>query len=352
MTISFDFNKIPNNINKLNESFFKRVEKEKEILSSSEVIDDHITMFTKKNPRFAKIVSILRQASEKQIFRLQPLIAKYNAEDIYNIKGHWGAKISEETKHPVFILPYDHVNNQSFTYCMAISTEGIIDVEPKSNYNILKQLYIDEDEKILKNHFNLITECLTSQIKQSEIIKFFYTFTPMYPVNRMYGYDGSWIMYRVQIKDCKEKYWSPPVCKSKYHKTQPFLILPDGEFLILEMDNSDECNDKIKIVKNDIKERMKYNKSVIFEQEEEILVDESWLIAQGVELSKIKQTPIDELKDGLVTLFGKHIPYPTISGYDLTTETIIENMRRECIGRPIHRFSSDLINKFCVDYTK
>ena len=337
---------------RFSKTFKSRVIQENTVLSTDANIACNTDTFIKENPNFAKIINILRLSAKQQVFTLRPIVAEFNTTEGYDACGHSAARIAKETKHPVYILPHDHVNNKSFTYFMVVSTEGIIDAEIANDNSTLKQTYDDEDKRILNEHFGLINECIRSELEtESEFKDFVYTVTPMHPINRMYGYDGSWIMYRLQMKDIKELYWSPPIVNSKYSETQPFLIFPQGEFLILEMDGSEACNDGIDVAMKGVEERKKYNKSLTFRDEERITVDEAWIIDHGVQ-SAGQVEKIHDLKEALITLFGEHIPYPTMSdGYDLTAETIAEIMRRECIGQPIHMFNRDLINKYSIDNT-
>ena len=70
---------------------------------------------------------------------------------------------------------------------------------------------------------------------------------PLYTVGRVYGWEGSWLAYSVTVIDKKNVFWSLPLVKSPYNGAQPFLVLKEGEFTILENDETERCKLKTKI---------------------------------------------------------------------------------------------------------
>lgn len=319
------------NVKKLFKRFDIATNQLKSILESSAGIEDIVSEFTNNSSGIAnsynKAIEIMKLASQERKFTLTPLIAKYSKN-----------RHSEE-QHQLYTLLTEK-NDIDHTFVNPISgAEGIY-------YHYLLYvpipkdiLEIDDPKKLLKEHWDLVSENIPKYFK-NHLLK---ELEPLYTVGRVYGWDGAWLAYSATVIDKNNIFWSLPLVKSPFNGAQPFLVLKEGEFTILENDETEICKLKAKRTLDKIKERVKHNQSIDYKTEKHIEVVPEWIFAYNTNSNKNKTgNLINSSHD-----FGTHLGPASIESNKEISDSIklLEFMKKDIIGCPLYEFTHEEIGK-------
>lgn len=294
----------------------------KPLFKDTQLIKGVIDNFKNKNSSLYETVEkwILRTklASKEHNFTLTPFIAEYN-----------------DTSSCVHQL-YDILHNSELEY---------IFVEPKWGqnnffYHYFLYIPIPEDmlaldkKKLINEHWQLILDS-TEGFKKNKTIK---GFEPMYSVSRVYGWDGSWIVYSVSAV-ANNNFWSLPLTRTTYNGSQPFVAVKGGEFAIMQSDDNCESISLAKDAEKQIKELVNENKNVDFYKGEDIKVMPEWIVAHGINLDNIKNgNYVNYSKD-----FGGKLGPIAIESDIPNARKVLEFMKGDIMGDPTYRFKPEEI---------
>lgn len=310
------------------DSIFKQFEKESDnlgkILSDTTDIEEFVYNFIKNNPTIGKMIETMRLSVAGRTFTLTPLIAKYSEEskDINIHQIYHLLRNAEKSINHVFVQPIDAFEGLYYHYELYVP----IPEDMKSN----------SPNKLLKEHWELVRQNIPNEFED-----LIYQFEPRYTIGRVYGWESSWLVYSVVVRDIKV-FWSTPLTEAPFRGTDPFLLLPKGEFAILENDGTDNSIAKIKHVKDRISDRVIGNDTVNFQQGKTIEVTPEWIAAHMASTLETKKEHV--IEKGPAKDFGEHIASASIE--ELTTsEEVLEFMKKDVMGPPMYEFDRKLIQK-------
>jgi len=315
---------VPKNTNELLKKLRKGThELEKTLPNEDADILKIVDIFLKENPKYKKTYNIISKSLEGRKFELEPLIAKYEVTHL-NSFDHC-RKIAKKFNE-AFIRPIDAVYGVLFKYAMYIPIPQEI-------------LEYGAAEVILKEHSATVYHLLESFSDN------LYDVTPTSIVGRVCGWEGSWLSYTISAKDDKNVFWSTPLANAPYKDYQPFMIVPNGEFVILESDFTNICKGRLKEIKSQIDERIGImNKP--FTQLPTIEVDASWILARSISTKTIHRTMT---APQLVHDFGGHLPKAAIHEDKLEGLELLKLITQtEMYAPPTIEFSPQLVRKYTM----
>ena len=304
------------------EQFEKKVNSYSKILSDVSDVEQYVNKFLKVHPEFEKQLRTQQLAAKEIKFELTPLIAQFSAS--LKSMSH-EITLVEELNH-VALRPIDGVEGEYYHRDLYIPI-------PKDMLNL------DSEKKLLKEHFDLIDCCIDKELIQNIL-----ELKPLGIVTRVCGWDGSWIVYSYTTKDGPSVIWSAPLVNSPY-KTQPFLALKGGEFVILEDDLHPERHSTVEDIKKRIEKRIKGIEGLELRPQKAITVDMEWVIAHAINTDAIfRGFPLEFAVRDL----GEHIPDLTIHKETLKAEDLLQFMRKDITSEPTYRFKLENIQKFTI----
>ena len=315
---------VPRNTNELLKKLRKGTsELEKSLPNEDTDITKIIAMFLKENPKYKKTYNIISKSLEGRTFQLEPLIVKYEVNHPNSFDYH--REIVNEFRES-FIRPIDAVAGVLYKYAMYIPIPQEI-------------LDYGHAEAILKEHSATVYQLLESFSPN------LYDVTPTSIVGRVCGWEGSWLSYTVSAKDDKNVFWSTPLANAPYKDYQPFMIVPNGEFVILESDFTNICREQLNEIKSQIDERIGImNKP--FKQLPTIEVDASWILARSINTRAIhrKMTAPQLAHD-----FGGQLPKAAIHEDKLEGLELLKLIAEtEMYAQPTIQFSPRLVKKYTM----
>lgn len=326
-----DFNPTVKSIFKV---FDKNTDRLKSVLGQPPDIDEIVSEFqNEESPMYksvyeslskslSKAIKIMELAAEERRFVLTPLIARYSEKSHYE---HQLCKLisSEKNIDHVFVKPIAGVESFYYHYNLYIPIpEDILEIEDR--------------KKQVKEHWNIVNENIP-RIFREDLIK---EFEPLYTIGRVYGWEGAWLAYSVTIID-KGNCWSLPLVKSPFNGAQPFIGLQNGEFAILENDETENSKMKADIALKSIKERIKKNQNIQFEEGKSIEVAPEWIIA-----TNISTNPIEPNLKKASQHVGKKLGAASIeSNFPKSAAKIVEFMKKDVMGKPAYEFTPEDIGK-------
>lgn len=304
------------------EQFEKKVNSYSKILSDVSDVERYVDKFIATHPEFEKQLRIKQLAAKEIKFELTPLIAQFSAS--LKSMSH-EITLAEELNH-VALRPIDGVEGEYYHRDLYVPI-------PKDMLNL------DSEEKLLKEHFDLIDCCIDKEFRQNIL-----ELKPLGIVTRMCGWDGSWVVYSYTTKDDPSVIWSAPLVDSPY-KTQPFLALKGGEFVILEDDLHPERHSKVEDIKKRIEKRIQGIEGLELKARRAIPVDMEWVIAHAINTDAIFRGSLLEFA---VRDLGEHIPDLMIHKETFKAEDLLQFMRKDITSEPSYRFELKNIRKFTI----
>lgn len=292
------------------------------IFADTTDIEEIVDKFVKNNPAIGKMIETMRLSAAGRTFTLTPLITKYSeeSEDIDMHQVYHLLRNNERSIDHVFVQPIDALEGLYYHYELYIPIPE--DMKPNT------------PEKLLKEHWGLVQQNIPDEFK-----KLVYQFEPRYTIGRVYGWDGSWLAYSVVMEDAKA-FWSTPLTEAPFCGTDPFLLLPKGEFAILENDGTDKSIAKIKYVRDRIDDRIIGNDTIKFQHGKTIEVKPEWIAAHMASTLETKKLiEIGPTKD-----VGEHVASAAIEKLP-TGEDLLEFMKKNVMGPPMHEFDHEIIRK-------
>jgi hypothetical protein len=125
--------------------------------------------------------------------------------------------------------------------------------------------------------------------------------------------------------------------ESPYNGIQPFIALPRGEFVILEHDETDISKSKATNSLRCIDERVHSDRSITFEKSKSIEVAPEWLAITIKDAEHISGQDLHKTSK----IFGGKLAHASIDdNCPDTAEKLIDFMKRETFGRPMHEFTA------------
>jgi hypothetical protein len=247
------------NINKILPRYTNNVDKLKSKLEKPPELDEMTHLLKEKEASFFKAMNILKKAAKERKFTLSPIVAKYtpSSHEVHLTKLF---SCNREIDH-FFVKPIRAYNGVFYWYELFIPIP--IDI---SN--------LEDARSLLKEHWELIQECIPLRMRQQLI----YDFKPLATIDRVYGWNGAWMAYSAMIKEAGD-FWSPPLTNCPYNGIQPYVCFSDGEIVILTNDETELCRKKVNHAKEEIYNRVKANKNIIFESRTSIEIAPEWIIA-------------------------------------------------------------------------
>ena len=218
------------------EQFKEKVNGYSEIFSDTSDVEQYVNDFIEKHPEFEKQLRIQQLAITEIKFELTPLIAEFSAS--LNSMTHEITLVEDKELNHVALRPIDGVEGKYYHRNLYVPIPA-------------DMLNHDSEKKLLKEHFNLMDSCIDKEFRQN-----IWELKPLGIAQRMYGWEGAWMVYSYTTKDDPRVIWSAPLVDSPY-KSQPFLVLEGGEFVILEDDLTPQTTTEVEDVKNRIKNRIK-----------------------------------------------------------------------------------------------
>jgi hypothetical protein len=288
-------------------------------------IDDFINHQYEKNKNsdyyneLLRYIETMNLAAEELWFTLTPLVARYNQKSYENHLLPSLIGDDKEFDH-VFIVPKIGVEGFYYNYYLYIP--------------IPKDLLINTSPKILvKEHWNLIKQKLEIFSK----IAFIKNFEPKCIIPRVYGWEGAWIGYTVSVLDDGLGYWSLPLVKTPYNGCQPFLAIKEGEFAIMQDDQSENCHKKTKDACAKIKLRIKQKQDVEFETKKSIEVAPKWITAHAINSNPKPMSSLSQPYED----FSSKICSSSLKKDLNSTEKILDFMKKSTMGKPVYIFEED-----------
>lgn len=302
--------------------FREQSENLKTIFAATE-IEETVDKFIENNPTISKLIETMRISAKGRTFTLTPLVAKYS-EESENINVHQMYRLlhDERSINHVFAQPIDACEGVYYHYELYIP--------------IPIDIVFDTPEKLLKDHWELV-----HQNTPKEFEELVYRFEPRYTIGRVYGWEGSWMAYSAVIKDTRA-FWSKPLTEAPYRGTDPFLVLPKGEFAILENDGTGRSIEKVKYVVSEIEKRIEDNDTINFDDKRTIEVTPEWIAAHMA--STIVTNRNHVLGIGSSKDFGEHMASATLEKLP-TSDDVLEFMKKNVMGAPMYEFDRELIQK-------
>jgi len=311
------------NIKKLFKTCDENTDKLQSILETE--LDDFKDLIQKSGlyEHLFKAIRLFDLAAKERKFTLTPLIARFN-ERSHEIHQLYRLLQNEKEFNHVFVNPIYIVTNLIYVYNLYIPI-------PKD------LLELEDPKKLLKEHWNLVVDSIPPNLLNQAMIEF----RPLYTASRVYGWDGAWLVYSVSVID-KGDFWSPPLVRSPYNGIQPVLAVKSGEFAILEYDETDSSKAKIDSVVHEISRRVRNNQFITFEESKSIEVAPEWLAASA--FNKNSGIPLGmQLKEVSRNFGGKLAQASIDAKCPDSASKLIEFMKRETFGRPLHEFTSEEI---------
>jgi len=315
---------VPKSTNELLKKFHNGTsELEKKLPNEDTDITKIVNIFLDENPRYKKTYNIISKSLEGRKFELEPHIVKYEVDHL-NSFDHC-RRIAKRFKE-AFIRPIDAVSGILYKYEMYIPIpQEILDYR--------------HAEKVLKEHSAIVYQILESFSDN------LYEVTPRNIIGRVCGWEGSWLSYTISAKDDKTVFWGTPLANAPYKDCQPFMIVPNGEFVIIESDYTNICREQLKEIKSQINERIDImNKP--FMQLPTIEVDASWILASSINMRTIhrKMTAPQLAHD-----FGGQIPKAAIHEDKLEGLELLKFIAEtEMYAQPTIEFSPHLVRKYTM----
>ena len=307
------------------EQFGKNVNNYSKILSDVSDVERYVDKFIKVHPEFEKQLRTQQLATKEIKFELTPMIALFSA----SLKSMLHESTLVEKLNHVALRPIGCVEGKYYH-------RDVYAPIPKDMLNI------ESEEKLLKEHFNLMDSCIDKEFRQN-----IWELKPLGIVTRMCGWDGSWIVYSYTTADDPSVIWSAPLVNSPY-KTQPFLALKGGEFVILEDDHHPERHSKVEDVKKRIEKRIKGIEGLELKPQKAIPVDMEWVIAHAINTEAIFRRFFS--MEFAVRDLGEHIPDLTLHKETFKAEDLLEFMRKDITSEPTYRFKLENIRKFTIPH--
>jgi len=294
----------------------------KTIFAATE-IEETVDRFIENNPTISKLIETMRISAKGRTFTLTPLVAEYS-EKSENIDIHQMYRLlhDERSINHVFAQPIDACEGVYYHYELYIP--------------IPRDMIFDTPEKLLKEHWELVHQNTPDKFK--ELI---YKFEPHYTIGRVYGWDGSWMAYSAII-GAPDKFWSVPLTEAPYRGTDPFLVLPKGEFTILENDGTNRSAERAEYVVSEIKKRTDDDNTINFDDKRTIEVTPEWIAAHMASTLAINRNHVLEI--GPSKGFGEHVASATIEKLP-TSDDVLEFMKKDVMGPPMYEFDRELIKK-------
>jgi len=302
--------------------FEKQTQNLQTIFAATE-IEESVNKFIENNPTIGKLNETLRISAKGRTFTLTPLVAKYS-EESENIDIHQMYRLlhDERSINHVFVQPIDACERVYYHYELYIP--------------IPRDMIFDTPEKLLKEHWELVHQNTTDKFE--ELI---YKFEPHYTIGRVYGWEGSWMAYSGIVSN-PDKFWSAPLTEAPYRGTDPFLVLPKGEFTILENDGTDRSIEKVKYVISEIKKRTDDDDTINFDDKRTIEVTPEWIAAHMASTLATNRNQVLEIAPSKG--FGEHVASATIKKLP-TSDDVLEFMKKDVMGPPTYEFDRELIQK-------
>lgn len=294
----------------------------KTIFAATE-IEETVDKFIENNPTISKLIETMRISAKGRTFTLTPLVAEYS-EESENINVHQMYRLlhDERSINHVFAQPIDACEGVYYHYELYIP--------------IPRDLVFDTPEKLLKDHWELVHQNTPKEFK--ELV---YRFEPRYTIGRVYGWEGSWMAYSAIIKDTRA-FWSRPLTEAPYCGTDPFIVLPKGEFTILENDGTDRSIEKVKYVISEIEKRTGGDDTINFDDKRTIEVTPEWIAAHMASTLATNKNYIIGI--GPSKGFGEHVAPATIKELP-TSADVFEFLKKDVMGPPMYEFDRELIQK-------
>jgi len=314
----------PLNVGSIFKQFGKQSNDLRKVFADTTTIEETVKNVIENNPTVSKMIEAMRLSAAERTFTLTPLLAKYS-EESEDINIHQIYRLlhnNERTIDHVFVQPIDALEGLYYHYELYIP--------------IPEDIGSSTPDELLKEHWGLVHQNMPDEF--NDLV---YQFEPRYTIERVYGWEGSWLAYSVIVKDVKA-FWSTPLKDAPFRGTDPFLLLPKGEFAILETDGTDESVEKIKYVKQRIDNRIMGNPTIEFKHGETIEVTPEWIAAHmesTLQTKKEHAIEMDATRD-----FGEHIASATIDRLH-NVEDVVKFMKEDVMGPPIWKFDRKMIQK-------
>ena len=309
-------------------SIFKQFEKQsndlRSIFADTTTIEETVKNFTENNPTISKMIEAMRLSVAERTFTLTPLLAKYSeeSEDINIHQVYRLLRNNERRIDHVFVQPIDALEGLYYHYELYIP--------------IPEDMRSRTPDKLLQEHWGLVHQSIPDEF--NDLV---YQFEPRYTIERVYGWEGSWLAYSVIVKDVK-MFWSTPLKDAPFCGTDPFLLLPKGEFAILENDGTAESIEKITHVKERIDERSISNHTITFKRGETIEVTAEWIAAHMASTIQTKKEEV--IKMDVTRDFGEHVASATIDQLP-NVDDVLKFMKEDVMGTPEFKFDRKMIQK-------
>lgn len=211
---------------------------------------------------FKRSVEMRRLSAANRKFTLTPVIAKYTEES--KDSHHLAKLVDNDTIDHIFVDPISGVEGFHYQYYLYIPIPEFFTEE------------IDRSKWVFE-HWQLVMESFYKFKNNNLLVEL----KPLYYMGRVYGWNGNWIAYSVTVRDTPD-FWSLPIVDSFYNRVQPFLAVSQGEFVVLENDETKRSKDSIKSIMERIFNRVKSSGNVF-------LKDNKWLeITQNLNQTKKK----------------------------------------------------------------
>ncbi|KAF5416633.1 MAG: hypothetical protein C5S48_02400 [Candidatus Methanogaster sp.] len=296
----------------------------KTIFATTE-IEETVDKFIENNPTINKLIETMRISAKGRTFTLNPLVAEYS-EESENIDIHQMYRLlrdGERSIDHVFVQPIDACEDVYYHYELYIPIPG--------------DMLTDTPDKLIKEHWEMV-----HQNTPDEFRELVHRFEPRYTVGRVYGWEGSWMAYSSIVRS-PGKFWSTPLTEAPYRGTDPFLILPRGEFAILENDGTDRSIEKVEYVISEIRTRTDDDDTINFDGRRTIEVTPEWIAAHMASTLAIDKNQV--LESGISKGFGEHVASATTIEKLPTSDDVLEFMKKSVMGPPMYEFDRELIQK-------
>lgn len=281
------------------------------------------------NESLLRALKIIEFADKVRKFTLKPLVAKYNdgSEEHHQLF----AILTQEEKeiNHIFVNPISALENVYYHYLLYIPI-------PK---DILKS---QNKKNLIKEHWDLLfgNRCL-SKFEQKGVLK---EFRPIYTTGRVYGWDGSWLAYSVTVIDKEERkdFWSLPLVETLYNGSQPFIGVSEGEFAVLEHDETEVSIESTKAALFKIDKRVKARLGVDFEECTIKVLPEFIAAYSGLNPDDVAEVNWKSYSQEL----GSKIPSISISDPSkIATELsdsqrVLEYLKKNIMGKPLENFTA------------
>jgi hypothetical protein len=294
------------------------------------LLDEHGSPFYESLQRALRI---MRFADRTRRFTLKPLVAQYNegSEDHHQL---FAILTQEENEiNHIFVNPISALDNVYYHYLLYIP--------------VPKDIIRSSDTKtLIEDHWNLLFEDEPSKFEKKGVLK---EFRPIYTIGRVYGWDGSWLAYSVTVLDKEDKkdFWSLPLVDTPYNGSQPFVSVPEGEFAILEHDETETSVNSSNAALYKIKKRVDERIGVDFKECTIKVLPEIIAAYSGLNPEDISEVNWKNSSHEL----GSKIPSIGISdpdkiAFELSdSPKVLEYLKKNIMGKPLVTFTPKEIGK-------